>query len=159
MSKKSQLAIMDAIMAISVFVLLIMSVVFIWNDYSVRLGEKININRMQIKAFQITNSLIKTAGVPTAWEVNSTNVEHIGLATKDRSLSKEKVNAFINLSYNKTREVFNINMEYDFYFRLKDLKNNTINITGLSPRNTIINLQKPVLYENKESIMEFALWK
>lgn len=155
MSKKAQLAVIDMIIAVSIFTFLVISIIFIWSNYLTRLDAKVDLNRMQEKAFQITNNLVKTPGIPAAW--NSTNVIHIGLATKDRVLSKDKVGNFTDLPYSTARNLFNL--EYDFYFNLSYLNKTSIKEYGSIPKNNIVNLQRTVLYENKNATMQFALWK
>jgi hypothetical protein len=82
-------------------------------------------------------------------------------------LSEEKILEFLNLDYNATREKMNIE-GIDFYFVLKELNNGIVKIngnetkTGKSPSlnsTQIILVKRFVLYDEKERIVEFSLWK
>jgi len=120
---------------------------------------------MQLKALQISDTLVKNPGTPTAWEVNPTEVEVIGLAHKDRILLKEKVDEFAILNIDEIRGLFMINYyDYNFYFKLEDSEGVEIKTHGSDPTgNYVVNLQRKVLYEDEngieEATMEFALWK
>src|SRR3989344_6068419 len=103
MCKKGQIMIMDLFMSFFVFILLISSVIFTWNAYTLRLNDKLDYEEMMTKAFHVSDLLIENPGVPSEWEKSSSSVEVIGLATKDRVLSEEKVNAFINFDESKIK--------------------------------------------------------
>lgn len=158
---KAQVATFDLFLAVFVFIILLFAVVFIWRDYTLRLDKKLEFDHMQIKAFQISNTLLKNPGTPTAWENYPNEAKVLGLAYKDRVLSQDKVDAFIDLTYNDIKKLFMIDYyDYDFYFAIKNLEGESIKTTGLTPTgNYIINLQRRVLYNNEEAIMEFSLWK
>jgi hypothetical protein len=159
MSKKSQMATTDLFIALFAATILIIIIIFAWNNYALILNEDVNYKEMQIKAFQTADLLIKSKGVPVNWEENPTNIDVIGLAASDRNLSTEKVSAFLNASYNITLKSLGIEL-YNFYFRLKDLNGTEIaEYRNASASNkSIINIQRLVLYENKIDFFVFGLF-
>ena len=156
--KKSQIAVTDLFIALFVATILIIIVIFTWNRYSIILNEESDYRELQIIAFQTADLLVKSEGDPQNWENNPLNVDVIGLATDDRNLSAEKVNSFINLSYNFTLKSLGLEL-YDFYFQLKDINGTKLAEYGKTPKNFVVNVQRLVLYENEKAIVEFALWK
>ncbi len=156
--KKSQIAVTDLFIALFIATILIIIVIFTWNRYSIILNEESDYRELQIIAFQTADLLVKSEGDPQNWENNPLNVDVIGLATKDRNLSAEKVNSFINLSYNFTLKSLGLEL-YDFYFQLKDINGTKLAEHGKTPKNFVVNVQRLVLYENEKAIVEFALWK
>ena len=73
MSKKSQMATTDLFIALFAATILIIIIIFAWNNYALILNEDVNYKEMQIKAFQTADLLIKSKGVPVNWEENPTN--------------------------------------------------------------------------------------
>lgn len=156
-SKKSQLGIGDLFLAVSIFVVVIGAVVFIYNHYNVKFESRQSFNRMQISGMQITELLVKSKGVPENWELNSTETKLIGLAYDDRNLSGQKISGFINMSYNESKELLGI--DYDFYFKLTDIEGNLLakngyNATGVQA----VSIERRVLYNGENAIMSFVLW-
>lgn len=156
--KKSQMAIIDLFIAIFVFSILVVMVIFIWNKYGMILTENNEYGRMQIITFQRADLLVKSKGDPRNWEDFPAGVDVIGLAESDRNISIEKVDAFINLSYNTTLKSMGLEL-YDFYFQLKHINGTKLAEHGNNPNNTVVNVQRLVTYKNEKAIVEFAVWK
>ena len=156
--RKAQIASVDLFIAITVFLILAAATIYTWNLYNTRLTENLEYEKMQLIAFQITDLLVKNPGHPSGWEETS-NAGVIGLAQDDRVLSQDKVTAFVNLDYNTSRELFNIEL-YDYKFRMKDLSNNVLQESGQEfTGDTSIVIERYVLFNNEKTIMEFTIWK
>ncbi len=156
MFKKSQLITMDFMVGSIIFLVLITISFVSLYTYPIRLNDEQNKNELLLNTLQVSDTLIKTPGVPGAWEKNSSSLRVIGLAESDRVLSKKKVDSFVNLDYNKTRQLFGFN---DFYFKLS---NNTGNITtyGKSFNGTnSISIRRYVFYEGSRAKMEITFWE
>jgi len=155
--RKSQIVSADLFMAVSVFVILITTIIFSWNLYYTRLNERIAYNDMMVNAFQVSDLLVKSKGKPPGW--NSTNVGIVGLAEYDRNISTRKVNSFTNISYDELKELFNTE-RYEFYFQIKHLNGTAMNSYGKEFNGTYsINIRRHVIHENEKAIMDFRLWK
>lgn len=168
MFKKGQIQSLDLFVSASVFIILIITLVLVWDNFSKKLDSKVNYEDLSEKAIKVTDILVETRGVPDKWENNSNNANVTGLVSNDRVLSNNKVSAFIDMDYNNTKKIFNIEA-YDFYFRVIDSKGSIINITGgeavevgRKPSLTskkAITIQRIVLNGGNEVVLEFMLWK
>ena len=157
--RKGQIATIDLFIALVVFFILIITVIQIWSLYNHRLGEDMDDETLQLLGFQISDFLVKSPGFPTAWEENVSSLEVIGLASSDRILSQEKINAFITLDYSLLKEKFNIE-PFEYKFRIKDMTNNVINESGLNfTGDKSVVTERYVMVKNEKRVMEFTLWK
>ncbi len=156
--KKSQIVIIDLVIALFIATILIIVIILAWNRYTIILNEDCMYKEMQIIAFQTADLLIKTGGEPIDWEKTPSSVDVIGLASSDRSLSIEKVAAFLNLSYNISSKSLGLEF-YDFYFQLKHVNGTKLGEYGKPPNNFVVNAQRLVSYKNEKAIVEFAVWK
>lgn len=154
---KGQIIMNDLFIALSLFLVVIVFTVLLFNNYSVHLNEEIENNDMLITAFQISDVLVSNSGYPSRWEENITSIKNIGLVTKDRIISKDKLNNFTNLDYDTSKGL--LKLYYDFYISLRDLDNNTIATYGYINGEKIVNVKREVFYEGEEAILEFAVSK
>ncbi len=156
---KAQIAVTDLFIAIFIFMTVIISIFVTWNIYTNRLEQRIDYSNIISNAVQISDILVKTQGKPVNWELNNTTVEIIALASSDRNLSERKVNAFITLDYNMTKDLMNIK-RYNFKFKLVNVNNSALIEYGQnSTGNTTISIRRIVLYGNATAFMDFMLWK
>ena len=158
--RKAQAVTIDLFIALFIFLLLTIIIVSIWNSYNTRITEDVEYERMQLVAYQITNQLIKSQGIPTAWEKNPASLGEIGLATSDRKLSAEKVDAFVNLPYNTVRNILNLE-NYGFIFKIKTLSNKVLKSLSETPPEgkEAVGLERYVIYNDEKAILEFRIWK
>ncbi len=163
-NKKAQVVAMDLTLAVAVFAVISVLMITLWSIYQNRLQDNINNGQILNVAFTFSDYLISNPGKPTNW--NSSNVIGIGLASQDRFISESKLNNLSNISYNKTKSLFQINMyNYDYYLLLSNynLTNPTIYYAyGLpAPNNAkkVIKLRRYVIYNNDTATFEVTLWK
>jgi len=167
-SKGGQIFSIDMVISASIFIIVITTVIFIWYSYSLRLEENIKNEDLQIKAFQISELLIKQRGIPYEWEKESNKVKVLGLVSSDRTFSTKKLREFVKLNKSSIKEKLNIE-NYDFYFSLKDLNGALFQLGDENPSEAgtkptqnaknVINIKRMGLYGDQEVIMEFTLWK
>ena len=116
-----------------------------------------------LKAFDITEMLTKSEGIPLDW--NSSSVQAVGLALNDRVLSTEKITKFSNLSYNKTKELFGI-VGKEFFLQIRSLSDSNLFEAGVSPLENnscgnnyeAVTLKRFALWEGQSVILHFTLW-
>lgn len=157
--RKAQAAIADLFIALFIFLLLTSIIIYLWNNYNTRLSEDVEYERMQLKAYQITDQLIKSQGVPTAWEKDPSNFEELGLATDDRMLSTKKVDEFTKLPYNDVREALNLE-GYGYNFNITTLSNKILKSSGESFEGTeAVGLERYVIYNDEKAIFKFQIWE
>ncbi|MFC1755076.1 hypothetical protein ACFL96_17065 [Thermoproteota archaeon] len=157
-SRKAQVGMADLFIAASVFIILLVAIAFVYNLYSEKFQARQRFNRMQISAFQISNILVKSEGIPFDWETDPQNTVMIGLAGNKRIFSDDKVDAFLNMDYNMTKEIFKSGYDYNFkIYRLNGqiLAEKGTNITGNA---TAVSMERRVLYDDEEVVMALLLW-
>lgn len=161
-NRKSQIAMSDLFLAASIFIILLGAVVYLYSHYTTKFESRQEFNRMQLSAIQITDMLVKSPGKPSNWESDEPDtpkLEIMGLAYSDagkRNLSVLKVNAFLNLSYDKTRDI--LGTEHDFYFRLSTLGGSVIAEKGLNATGArAVSIERRVLYAGQSAILSFVL--
>ena len=160
MFKKSQLAMTDLFISIAIFIILIVAIIISWNTYSIRLKDRIIYDDMLYNAYQITDLLVNSQGEPSNW--NYSNVQVIGLAHNDHNISTNKLNALYNLSYSKSKELFNIE-RYEFYLQITNSSNyNLVNPYGnisIPSSEDVTKIRRYVIYENKEAVLQLTIWQ
>ena len=165
-NKTGQLAILDLFMSGLMFAIIVSLVMFTWNDYNVKIDKQLDYNTNLIKAYHVSDLLVKYQGRPTAWQ-RYENVSNpavtLGLAQGEGELNVEKVEFFINnLTYEYTKDKLGIN-SYEYYLRL--LKLDGTNFTPPIEKGTTntteqtVTLRRYVLYNGEEAILEFSLKK
>lgn len=171
--RKSQLGMTDFFVALSIFFLVFGMVVFTWNWYTMEIMEKVEYRDMQIKAFEVTELLLKTPGSPSAWETlpSSDNIETLGIAKEPNIISRKKVKALIDSNFLtdvRMKELLNIEI-YNFSLKITEEDGSQKYEGGAlierghqySEKKDTVIIKRPVLYENREdsAILEFALWE
>lgn len=155
--RRAQLIAIDLFFAFIIISILLVAIFLTWNQYLVRLDERVQYSNMAIKAMQLADTFVKSPGYPLEW--NSSNVEVIGLAIDDRQISTEKMNNFTNMTESSIKDIMKIE-NYDFYFTLKAF-DGSINIThgsNITGKQSVA-IRRYVIYENKSSELLFALWE
>jgi len=116
---------------------------------------------LELLAFQITNTLTKSWGLPDTWELSPGNVSVIGLGHNPGSLDTDKLNTFLSLNYNQTRTIFNIE-RFEYEFKVLDLDRTVLNTTGIPPSTTAaqsVSVSRFVLVKDEPRHIIFTLWR
>jgi hypothetical protein len=134
-AKKGQVFTWDLAISISIFLIVLAMLFYMWNTTTSKATETRDIYEMESIATEVTELLIRTPGVPKDWE-NSTkypvfNITAIGLANVDpRVLSRDKIYRFATLNYSDVRPLLGTR-QYNFYFNMVYLTNKTtVSING-----------------------------
>ncbi|MFH1391221.1 MAG: hypothetical protein ABIH20_02825 [Candidatus Diapherotrites archaeon] len=120
---KGQAVLMDFAMG---FLLFVFAWLFLTTQFDIRLAEELNesdVRVMAVKADSAIDYLVKSPGIPSAWEsLSITSLKKTGLAVTDRDLSQQKLTAFQDFSsnYNELRRSLGFE-EYDFYFEFQGI--------------------------------------
>ena len=167
LSKKGQVQSLDLFVSATVFIVLIVTLILVWDNFSKRLDAKVSYEDLSEKAIKITDVLVETRGVPDQWENDADKVNVIGLVSNDRVLSNNKIEEFIDMEYDDVKKLFNIEA-YDFYFRIIDSNGAIIQVDdndaefGNKPSLSskfVITIQRVVLKGGSEVVLEFTLWE
>ncbi len=111
---RGQLFSSDMIAAVFIFLLMVSVILSVWNSSADRSISNIQRNDMEITAMRIIDILSKSPGYPADWE--DSNAVVIGLADSDRKIDSGKLDAFLGMDYNLTRDIFG--MPYNYFFKL-----------------------------------------
>ena len=111
---KGQLFSSDMIVAVFLFLAAVSAALFAWNSAIDKSVQTMQRQDMEITGTRILDILVKSPGYPIDWE--NKNATTIGLASYDRTIDANKLNAFLDMDYNRTKNIFGI--PYDYFFRL-----------------------------------------
>ena len=119
---------------------------------------------MQSTGLIISDVLIRTGGHPSDW--NETAMA-IGLALGENIIDENRLRNYIfYMSYNDSKRIMGIR-NFEYYFTMKDLDNQTIQLDGQniekgsfpsSNVNTIVPIQRYVLFQEEIAKIDFLLW-
>ena len=132
--REGQIFSIDLVLSVIIFLILIIFLISVWNLYTTRLNERIATEEIQLLAFEMTDILVETEGVPSNWEENPENVTILGLRNDFKSLDEEKLAAFLLLDYDTIKNKFNIE-RMEFEFKILEENGSIINTTGISFKN------------------------
>jgi hypothetical protein len=158
MSKKSQLAMGDFIVALVIATLMLMVIMFTWNRYTIVLDENTRFRNMESTALQAADLLVKSPGSPIDWETDISDIQIIGLAVTNRNISLNKLNSFANINYNRSLKLLGLEL-YNFDFSFSYANGTTISQHGKSTNGTIININRIVRFQNEDATLKISVWK
>jgi len=111
---KGQLVSSDAAASVFLFSILATVLLLSWDSMLDRAAEDVQRTDMEITATRLLDTLVKSPGHPLDWEVKNATI--IGLARSDRTIDSAKLNAFMDMDYNKSLQVLGIH--YNYFFRV-----------------------------------------
>lgn len=155
--RKGQVAMTDLFISITLFLLLLTFFFFMWNKYTLRLADLGRHNELELLAFQTADLLTLSPGIPSVWEENTNALQVPGLASRPGVLSPQKVNAFMNISYNTTISLLNLD-RFELYLLLKK-KDHAVFEIGQYPTRQSIRIQRRVVYQNESATLDIVLWQ
>ena len=151
LSLKGQIMSSDFLVAFFLFLILFIAVTIAWNGMLDSSITDIERKYMESIAMRITDIFVKSPGYPSNWE--NREIVAIGLVDHDRRIDQAKLDAFMNMDYETSKDVLGIK-GYDYFFRL--VRNNVTK--GYLGGETAIFIERRVLY-NGDDRLEFILWK
>ena len=156
--RKGQLWTLDMVLSLMIFFSALLSIIMAWNFISADIFEGQEMTEMQLKTMTISDSLIRTPGVPENWTNDTVSV--IGLAYSDNELNTQKVEEFVNMSYSRSRALLSV-MPYHFYFEVKDI-NGTVYTNTSNPMNSDASVIIPAIryasFNDRIVKVTFAMW-
>ena len=161
MGRKAQVWSMDFALSLTIFMSALLTVAFAWNYISANSIGTQQMQELQLKALTLSDSLIRTPGIPVDW--NETNVQVLGLASEENVLNVTKVRFLVNMSkndYNRMLGLMDIGF-YDFYFEVEDLngsmfENTTTPVDQNSP--IIVPIERYTIYNGRIAKARFVIW-
>ncbi len=152
----------DLVMGFFIFVLIFTSVLSAVNKNTKDFTRNMELNEINHSSFFVLKELTETKGYPENWEdLSESHIERIGLMERNQ-ISEDKLTAFSNLDYNKSRELLGLE-GYDYYFVLT--QGVIIISAGLSPASQteyLISTKRIVNYRGSEAQIElqvYELWE
>lgn len=154
---KGQVWSLDLAVSMIIFIGALASVVFAWNFMSTGTIESQEMKSLQLKSLGISDSLMRTPGIPEDW--NKSNVVVIGLVT-DGLLDRHKVEQLISMDHNKTLQLLDLG-GYDFYFEISDINgtvyNNTLPVISPDAK-IIVPSERYATYNGRAAKVKFVIW-
>jgi hypothetical protein len=132
---KAQLNI-DFILAVTLFIIAILFVSYIAIQTQSSLKTEIDNEQKRLIGYAISQLLLLDTGYPTNWS-SLDNVQRFGLALSPYILSRDKINAIKNCSYEnytKMKNLFSLSTEREFLIIISDSSEKTITKCGIEHR-------------------------
>ena len=147
---KGQIFSSDLMVAIFIFIIILGEVLATWNILIDTSAKDTELKNMEIAVTTVVDTLVKTRGYPYDW--NRTGARVVGLADWDRTIDQKKLDEFMAMDYNLSKQAMGIG-DFDYQFRLS--KNNIVR--GSVGGDTALIVRRVVFY-NGVDIVEFTLW-
>ena len=155
--RQGQLVSLDLVLSMAAFFLVCLFLFSLWNLYLNRLQENMQTEEVELLAFQISNMLMGSPGVPFNWEKNPAMVQTPGLAVERGIVDADKIDAFFNISYNETKRLWNIE-RYEFQFKMLNEQGTLMQSRGPElNHSTVIALSRWALVDGQAYQFMFAL--
>jgi len=128
---KGQITSTEFLIVSVVLIILFVFATNFWNIVAFRFSEKTLRSSLELAALDISDMLIKTPGLPGSWQDDTAKIFSLGLAKESHVLDAKKVRNFVNMSYDRTKNLFGI-PQYEFYFQLKETNGSLIKMYGIA---------------------------
>jgi hypothetical protein len=156
LARKGQLNSIDFITAIVIFMVLVVFLVTFWFVSVSHLTYGIEENRIGIAAISVSDMLVKSQGAPKKWENDPSNAEAIGLAESANVLSESKIETFIMMDYDESRELMGI--DYEYYFFVEELNGNMLYEKGnVTVENQAISVTRFAILDDEKVRMRLVI--
>ncbi len=161
MGRKAQVWSLDFAMSLMIFMSAFFAIMFGWNYINTSTLENQAMRELQLKALSLSDSLIRTQGIPAYW--NESTVEVVGLAEEENVLNVTKVQYLVDMSgtdYDRLRSIMDIGF-YDFYLEVEDLngtvyKNTTTPVSATS--SIVIPIERYAMYKGRIAKVRLVIW-
>ena len=161
-NKKAQVAVLDLFIAAVIFGILVTMIMATWNNYNIKIDRQIEYSEMVIKAYHVSDLLSQYPGKLSAWEDYSLiQPLTLGLASEQGIIDQGKLDAFLDMDYDLTRDILNIKV-YDYYFKLIHVNGSDFNPAinkGNETGDRVVSITRLVLYNGEEALLRFKLEK
>ena len=153
-NNKAQVAMIDLVIAF-VIAFGLVAVLLSYIDLPTEvINDRIQTEDKLLKAVESTNILLNSHGFPTNWDQD--NVEISSIVKSPNVIDFKKLNQFRNLSYEKKKELLNIN-DFNYTLIIK-VDNSTIKdgITNLNLETVAVN--RIALLGGEYAHIQFKVW-
>lgn len=175
---KGQLFSVDAVVAASFIIFIILSTGITWGFSMSKVDEVESRNRINNKAYFASTALTQKPGKPFYWEekgenwFNSTNIEYLGLAkSRPRQLDPEKIQAledWNNTKYIEYKRLLNVE-QYNLWIGIWEYNYSSSSFNtepdykaGIKPRNSsteVVASQRMVTINRKWAKLVVKTWE
>ncbi len=112
---KAQVWSFDMAISILIFFSAMTALMFTWNYITAQNLEQFEISNAESQALRISDSLVRTQGIPVNWESGNPSV--LGLASSENILDDAKIEALLAMDYNSVKSLLGIE-GYQLYLAL-----------------------------------------
>jgi hypothetical protein len=157
-SRRGQMWSFDLALSLVIFFTAAIALLSAWNHMSAGMADTGAIKTAQLRALTISDSLIRTPGIPADW--NETSVEVVGLSLSEGVLDSQKVSMFTSMDHDVARAMIGI-APYDFYFELSDINGTVYENTTVAPgenASIIIPVDRHAIYNGRIAKARLIVW-
>ncbi|MCK4555019.1 MAG: hypothetical protein KAT83_00275 [Candidatus Aenigmarchaeota archaeon] len=160
--KKGQTLATDYVISLSVFAVILIASISLWNVAESKKTWSFDIDRMQKKAMIAADTLVKTGGVPDGWTNES--VEEIGISSRDHVINGTLFGNMLEIPYADARFLFGLET-YEFHINLTNQTGWQIASYGSVPQNAedLALIRRIAFFENNSAsvraILSFYVWR
>ncbi|MBI5553699.1 MAG: hypothetical protein HY917_03055 [Candidatus Diapherotrites archaeon] len=165
MSERGQAVSYDLAMAMFIFVMVLAGIIMLWTSNLKSFETQFSFNEAQVKAFLLSDLLLKSPGVPVDWETRDLNgVTSLGLARKDRVLDSGKVLRFkdwVDSNYSEVKAKLAL-PTYEVFIQLDAVDPMTadLNFGVPPPGNAVrVSVRRIAVYGDSEAIVDVTLYQ
>lgn len=152
---KGQIWSIDFAASLTIFVLVLSSLFMVWNFLSVQAQEQKALEKIELLALEVSDSILRTPGIPEDW--NSSNVDIIGLSYSDHIIDPSKLINLNSTPYDQARLL--MTMGYDFYLKIEDLNGTVYLEKGYIDQNrTVVPVERYANYNDRIVKVRMVLW-
>jgi len=157
---RGQSSLIDLVMGFFIFTLIIASVFSAVNKNEKDFSKNNEIAEIKHSSFFSLKELTETQGFPLNWEeLNENDANRIGLIKRNQ-LDEDKLVAFSNMTYDKSKELLNLE-GYDYFFILDGVDYITVGLAPASQPEYLFSTKRIVNYKGSEAEIElqvYTLW-
>jgi len=183
-SRKAQFFSSDLVIAIIIFIILMTTIIWLWEYTHERIFSSEKTAQIDISARIAISSLIETQGNPKNWslfpanEFTEANVHSIGLGktqyldgNNQWSLDSQKISRLAsytdtNSSYSTTKKILGLsNPDYEFYLAFNKWNGSSFayysssGISASANSTGIISIERYALIDGEKAIITLMMWK
>lgn len=158
--RAGQVVLFDLIMSFVLFLMLFGAASYLWNASLSGLQETTSRYHLQERAIQANELLVRSPGIPERWEADLSRMRVLGLATRDRVLSPQKVGNITNIEYAVLKNGLRLR-DFECYMRVIQPGTGVLAETGLRPQGSdyATSARRIAWYEGRAVIVEVTIWK
>jgi len=159
---RGQASLIDLVMGFFIFVIVFTSVMGTINNNYKDIIRNNELEELEHLSFFVSKELTETSGFPEEWEtLDENSVQKIGLTDRRNSVSEEKIVAFANMTYDRTKEILGLE-GYDYFFVFDGEDYITAGLSPISQTKYLISTKRIVEYKGSEAEVElqvYTLWE